>query len=389
MNILYIFNKPIIPRDGGVERVTDNLSREFVKRGHNVYFLCYTHESEISDSTISCPQYYLSLTNIDSAQKQYYTLLETFKIHYIINQILSKESFSLLHITPSNIKIVSVCHILPFSGQCYIRKKYHLWRPESIRGKIFKYINLLCPKIAQVYYNKHESPIYLDAIHLSDRLCFISKRFFPRIIKQIPQIDISKLVAINNPNTFDNSNSIINKDNIILFVGRASNIQKNVPAFIRVWHKLSQSNPQWKAFVIGDGPDIEYNKSYTEHLKVERLYFLGNQSNVAEFYSRAKFICVTSFGEAWGMVITEAMNYGCVPCVFDTYESLHDIIDDGINGLIIPPFKEKLMVDHLQYFISHPNQWEILSKNAIRSVQQFSVKTIADQWEHLLKEISR
>ena len=40
MNIMFQFDDPIIQSSGGVERVTDTLSKEFIKRGHNVIFLC-------------------------------------------------------------------------------------------------------------------------------------------------------------------------------------------------------------------------------------------------------------------------------------------------------------------------------------------------------------
>ncbi len=39
MNILFTWPIPFDPLKGGVERVTDVLAREFVKRGHRVFFL--------------------------------------------------------------------------------------------------------------------------------------------------------------------------------------------------------------------------------------------------------------------------------------------------------------------------------------------------------------
>ena len=42
MNILFLFYKPIIPSEGGVQRVTNSLTEELLKRGHNVVFLSNT-----------------------------------------------------------------------------------------------------------------------------------------------------------------------------------------------------------------------------------------------------------------------------------------------------------------------------------------------------------
>ena len=41
MNIIVQFDDPIVANSGGVERVTDTLAKEFIKRGHKVAFLCH------------------------------------------------------------------------------------------------------------------------------------------------------------------------------------------------------------------------------------------------------------------------------------------------------------------------------------------------------------
>ena len=40
MNILFVNNIPFNPIGGGVERVTDILTKELVKRGYTIYYLC-------------------------------------------------------------------------------------------------------------------------------------------------------------------------------------------------------------------------------------------------------------------------------------------------------------------------------------------------------------
>ena len=40
MNILFVNDIPFNPIGGGLERVTDSLSKELVKRGYTIYYLC-------------------------------------------------------------------------------------------------------------------------------------------------------------------------------------------------------------------------------------------------------------------------------------------------------------------------------------------------------------
>lgn len=47
---------------------------------------------------------------------------------------------------------------------------------------------------------------------------------------------------------------------------------------------------------------------------------------------------MTSDYEGFGMVLTEGMAFGCVPLAFNSFPSLRDIVDEGRDGFIIPPF---------------------------------------------------
>ena len=41
MNIAFIYFRPFVPEYGGVERVTDILAKELIKKGHNVKYLSF------------------------------------------------------------------------------------------------------------------------------------------------------------------------------------------------------------------------------------------------------------------------------------------------------------------------------------------------------------
>ena len=68
-NILFVFHNPFDPSFGGTERVTDLLSKEFIKRGHNVFYLS-TRNKE-SEYKFPCTQYYLPYSNSLKNSKNY------------------------------------------------------------------------------------------------------------------------------------------------------------------------------------------------------------------------------------------------------------------------------------------------------------------------------
>ena len=143
-----------------------------------------------------------------------------------------------------------------------------------------------------------------------------------------------------------------------------------------------------KAIAIGEGDtdELAYIRNYIQKQKIKNIEFLGRRSDVRDFYERAKFVIIPSFWESWCMVLTEAMSCGCVPCVYDTYETLHDIVDDGQNGLIAEP-SPLALVKRLQPYMDDDIERERLSQNARRKVELFNVENIVEQWEKLLHTI--
>lgn len=170
---------------------------------------------------------------------------------------------------------------------------------------------------------------------------------------------------------------------MIICVARLSEVPKNVRDFILVWQQLYKDNPKWKAIIVGDGPDRGMLESFAKKKGVRNLSFVGRVENVGNYYQRAKFVCMTSIYEGWGMVLTEGMSYGCVPCVYGSYGAAFDIVDDGVNGIISTPFRPKEMADRIQTLINDESRLVQMSSSAIEKVKDFNADKVADKWDAL------
>lgn len=387
MNILYIFNAPIVASAGGVQRVTEVLTKEWLRRGHRVTFLAYRYPEWMEGRIFIAPQYYIAIDGRSASdiRAEVNQLIEANGIEYVINQLTDADMTQYL---PDNVKKICVCHVQPYNMDGIRRSRIWSSKAKNFRQHLFRLAGLAFPQIPERFFARVANRAFRAAYPLVDKVCFISERFYPRLLHHVPEFPREKLCAVYNPNTFDVDTITLNgkRENVVLFVGRIENAQKNVIGFIKMWQIFSRNNPSWRAEVIGEGSDLPYMKRYVERHAIPRINFLGRRDDVARFYEKARFLAVTSFGESWGMVVTEAMAYGCVPCVFDTYETLHDIVDDGQNGLIVPP-SPQVMAERLQKVADDPAAWKGLSENAHEKVRAFAVDKIVDQWEELLKTL--
>ena len=75
----------------------------------------------------------------------------------------------------------------------------------------------------------------------------------------------------------------------------------------------------WNLKIVGAGEDYDYYKEYIEKHIIERISLEGQQSP-EPYYEEAKIFLMTSKMEGWGLTLTESLQRGVVPIVFNTSE---------------------------------------------------------------------
>lgn len=385
MHILYLYHKPLVPHFGGVEKVSAILTKEFRKLGHRVSFLYISNPSTSSKSQLS-PAYFIEPKD-DARSEKFKKLIQEEKIDIIINQSFTIEMAHFLEsLKEISVPLVSVHHNQPFSYYGKERLYKKLDRPVTFSGNLTKFIAWISPLLFRYVFNIILKREFRGVLKISKKIFLLSDKFIPRILKIMPETNPISLRSINNPNTF-NIKTIENgeKEKLIIFVGRLEDPQKNVKAFIDVWNKFHISHADWKALVIGEG---NYRKSFEEYAKkngTKNLKFIGNKQDVTPYYSKATFLCLTSLYEGWGMVLTEAMAYECVPIAFDSYESIRDVIPD--EDLIITPFDTGKMAKRLEQLAENSDLLDKKKKRNLTHIEKFEASKIASEWIRNLESL--
>lgn len=391
MNIAFVFEAPIIPRRGGVQRVTDIISGEFVKRGHNVIFLTYGYKELISDDTISCPQYYIELKGRSriEIQEDLKSQFEYKQIDILINQQVTRESYILNQIFKDFSKVISVWHTRPYPDDEIDRARISQLHPENLKHAIFLAVSWAFPKFYRAYFANVETRLFLLADNSSHKICLLSESYRHRVCRHVESISQKKFSYISNPNTYTvvSDMSWTQKQNTVLWVGRINNVNKNTIDFIKFWERFSKSRPNWNSIILGDGPDLEANKKYVQFHNIKNLVFAGSVKDIQDYYRMSKILVQTSWSEGWPMVINEARSFGCVPVVYGTYEALDELIIDGKDGIVVNPSVSDLCET---VFKLTENEIELqqIANHGIGTMDRYDVKYIVDQWIELIDSIT-
>ena len=149
--------------------------------------------------------------------------------------------------------------------------------------------------------------------------------------------------VIGNPIRTITPNHSIAKENVVLSVGRLIN-SKHHDELIKLFVKIKRSN--WKLIIVGDDALNQSNKfklqTLIEMLKVEESVILaGKQTDVESYYLKSKIFVLTSSSEGFPNVIGEAQSAGLPVVAFDCLAGPSDLIEDDMNGYLIPVFDYK------------------------------------------------
>lgn len=221
-----------------------------------------------------------------------------------------------------------------------------------------------------------------------DKIIVLSPSYVKEYEQIIGKADFcSKIVAIPNPRIeYKSEISIYKKKRQIVYVGRLGE-EKAVYRLLRIWKRVYRQLPEWNFVLVGDGETRLENESFVKTQGLERIDFLGTQKSIP-IIDESAILCLTSNIEGLPTVFMEAMSLGVVPIGFDSFSAIYDMIDNSVNGIIIPAFDEELYANTLIQLALDDNLRYCMAEMAQQKVNQYDIEEIGKRWLHLFKELN-
>ena len=383
---IYLGNEPY-PKQGGMERATDLLIK-MLSAHYNIIIIC-KEKNRLGEIYISPAPIYFLPSDSEKQRANLIDLLRSNQIHVLIDQceggvvgrygIFRKRSDLLV----DGIKLVAVQHSSPMAAlnnYCVLKRKQFK----------YLYMNILY-NVLLLYFLKQraywlQKSLATDLNKNYDKIVTLSPAFITHFYKLCSQKSKGKVVAIPNPNTYEESVERTVAEKSVLFVGRLDNRTKGVDRLLRIWSMVESRCSDWGLQIVGDGQDKQMLENLKEELQLKRVSFEGFRSPKS-YYETASILCMTSTFEGFGMVLTEAMQHGVVPMAFNSYDALQDIITPEKDGVVITAFDEKSYADRLLALIEDQHTLRKMAVQAMLSSTRFSRSNIIDKWCDLIDNL--
>lgn len=123
---------------------------------------------------------------------------------------------------------------------------------------------------------------------------------------------------------------------VVLYVGQLIK-RKGVDHLLRAYARLRLKTDNVALVIVGDGKLRGELRDLCTEEKIPDVLFAGQKAReeIVKFYGIADVFCLPSVGEAWGLVINEAMACGLPVVTTRMVGASPDLVEDGRNGYVV------------------------------------------------------
>lgn len=161
----------------------------------------------------------------------------------------------------------------------------------------------------------------------------------------------------------------------LLYTGRLS-AAKGLPILFEALGRVVLHHPDLVLTLVGDGPDRQALETLTADLKLSPyLKFVGYQSQdaVCEYLHKSDIFVLPSFSEGLPVALMEALAAG-VPVVTTTVAGISELVEDGVNGYLVPPGAVEPLVKRLMQLLENEDLRERMGQaGRIKVEQEFNL----------------
>lgn len=352
-------------RIGGIEICVMNVANALASRGYNVTILCLLKEDDLSSK----------------ANKN-------IKIKYLTS----------LHGGGRSIIYKAIRRVISYLSLCVAIGKLKHSVIISTRNEYSVLLSRFSSKsnlrIAQLHHDYKES----KRIENDFKYRYSHIDYFVLLTDDI-RTEIEAIIKGHNvhtkcitiPNFYPNTTLSISNDAcrkpLAVAVGRLAP-EKGFLRLLDVWARVQQKvGEQYELYIIGSGQELESIASKIKKLGLQNtVKLLGKQSNenLQALMQIAKVYCMSSYTEAFGMVLLEAMHNGLPQIAYDVRVGPRNLIQDGITGFLIPDDDEENFALRIIQLFTDAEKWHSMSLASKNRALQFSEDNVMSRWVNII-----
>lgn len=199
-------------------------------------------------------------------------------------------------------------------------------------------------------------------------------------------IPSSRVTQIYNPSPIETNTLLEHSQNKILAIGRFAE-QKGFDLLIETWSYVEKKYQDWFLEIVGEGAGKKELEDKINSLGLKNVIISPFVKNVRQKYADASIYVLSSRYEGLCLVLLEAISMSLPIVSFNCPKGPEEIIEDGVNGYLVPPLNTKMLADKLMLLMGDVEKRKEMGKNGYLLSKKFKIENITAQWINLLESI--
>jgi glycosyltransferase involved in cell wall biosynthesis len=185
---------------------------------------------------------------------------------------------------------------------------------------------------------------------------------------------------------------------VVLFVGFFS-AEKCPASLFDAWASLALSHPEIGPLVFVGATHSQYyevDPRIAENIKLRaselglgaRVVFVEHTLHIEQYYRAADIFVLPSRREGLPNALLEAMASG-VACIASHLDGVtDDLIEDGVNGLLVSPGEVAELKTALRVFVDYPERLSLLGRQARQTIEtHFAIEQTAQEYLNVYRSL--
>jgi GalNAc-alpha-(1->4)-GalNAc-alpha-(1->3)-diNAcBac-PP-undecaprenol alpha-1,4-N-acetyl-D-galactosaminyltransferase len=166
----------------------------------------------------------------------------------------------------------------------------------------------------------------------------------------------------------------------LLAVGRLDP-RKGFDLLLRAFDRIHDRHPDWQLTILGEGAIRAELEDLRSQLQLtDCVHLPGAVSNVSDYLRQADLFVMSSRVEGFPMALCEAMACGLPSLATDCLSGPRDIIEDGVNGVLVATENVEALATGLDALMSDSAKRQQLAQAAAQILDRFGLERVMAMW---------
>ena len=164
--------------------------------------------------------------------------------------------------------------------------------------------------------------------------------------------------------------------------------EKGFEMLVEIFAKVVKRCPDVSLDLYGDGENRPLVEEKIRSLHMEPwIHLMGMRRDLAMQYRNYALYVLPSYREGMPLVLLEAKANRLPIVSFDIMTGPREIVRDGIDGVLIPPYDQEKMADAICHLMEDSLLRKQMSCRSQENLSKFDKETILKQWTGLIESL--